>query len=222
MSTVLGNCTAHERFSIMLQERLDDELQELLQDLRTVKCQIAASERRACVWHKRSQMRMMLTCYMAMFPNHTSSPTHYLRSLHKDMQLFMQNRNNNNNNNNTKTVLLVTEGILEAAAAGQVTKASVSSKNMLVDEIAQDIAKPFLNARRRKSTGRILPMGDQSTLNPGSSRANCMELEARLLDIARLCALCPDDVLTEFVSDASDMPDLTSDDDDDEDQQNQE
>ena len=183
ITACLADCSAHEKFSIMLQERLDNELSELH---RTVACltQETASLRECVramsVAQKQVLLRMTLRYYMETFPNIMGTSAHYLNSMANDLYAFLKHRH---------------PSALVAAVASDAAS------------IAELIAAPFVSSRRAMLYPRNAAQGRHDEEEDLDSAA----MERTLLDIARLYDACPADVLMEFACEVSDMPDLLND-----------
>ena len=189
-----GDCSVHQKFSIMLQERLDSELRDLGQQVQGLQRGLAEARvhiNEARISARRGHMRAMLTAYMGRFPNHLSSPTHYLQSLCTDLQAFVDER---------QATSMSTRPIIRP----------MHSRTLTPDEeeerMAGEVCRPFLRCR---SSGSVL-----GTRNARHER----ELQDRMMQIARLCVQCSDDALMEIISNMTDIPDLMSESGDEEEQ----
>ena len=91
----LSACTTHERFSIMLQERFDQELSQLHAVVSSLAAEVAsmrASMQDAAVHQKQVVLWMVLQHYRVNYSNTLGSPSHYLRSFATDLDVFVRRR----------------------------------------------------------------------------------------------------------------------------------
>lgn len=175
----IGSSTPHERFSLMLQERLDVEITKMHQVIKQVSMQVQEMQREVeCVRlsQKQAMLRSCLQYYMDMFPNEMEHPLHYIRCLKNDLQEFIKSK----------------EDVIKKSNDDAVVHAAFVSA----------VCRPFLSARRNKCHL------SQAEATDTSAMMHHIELESSLAAVADLCVKCPNDFLMEFLCEAVDMPDL--------------
>jgi ABC-type molybdate transport system ATPase subunit len=186
--TILADMTSastHEKFSLMLQERLDGEVGELCRDVKDLTRalhDIRDTLRDIQLSHKQWYMRSYISYYMQIFTNDITSPMHYLRKLHED--------------------------ILEFRARNNDIIVGVGS-----ERDADVLARPFLRGRctnTNTNTNSTVIDGHIQTHNQ-THNMYAGELNDLLTDIARWCAGASNDMLLEFLIYAQDLPDLIGD-----------
>lgn len=178
--------TAHESFSIMLQERMDEELPKIEVRLRQLLARSSAAEMRAELNAKALLMRMVTSAYHGGgYSNSVDSDEHYLHVLRRDLDEFLADR--------------------------RFTAEYPIARGSGCEIAGEDLARPFLTGmRRRHGADATTPM-DATLAEYFRRLEQSMLCVAKLIAASPVDAvlefLCASD-MPDLVPDLQQVPDL--------------
>jgi hypothetical protein len=167
----LADATPHQKFSIMLQERMDDELPAMRVRLENMMKELVACKHRMVVSTKVMLLRQMIDMYKLTCSTCVDSDVHYLHCLRRDIECF-----------------IVESDVVLSTSSTDDVDVDDEGDDSEIGRIAAAIAGPFVKSLRRKYRS--------STLDVYYRR-----LEESLYTIAINIARTSDEVLMEFMCD---------------------